>query len=187
MKHQHPSISTRFLYAEILPMLLIEAGFKNHAQNIKTLTETAPLERTNSPQGLNKALDEAIRAVTPIYHKARMSAPVEERETVTEYIQFLKQGFRDERSVNGETIYTEINSHFWDHVSSNQWIGAREKTLKLLIFLLQRYIFTYGSETTSSSSCVEHPLEAEILPLWFDYCDCPITIARVDPLQGQGN
>lgn len=104
MNHQHPSISTRFLYAEILPMLLTEAGFKDHAQNIKTLTETAPLERTNSPQGLNKALDEAIRAVTPSYHKARMSAPVEERGTVTEYIQFLKQGFRDESSVNGETI-----------------------------------------------------------------------------------
>lgn len=183
MNHQHPSISTRFLYAEILPMFLTEAGFQDHAHNIKTLTETAPLERTNSPKGLNKALDDAIRAVTPSYHKARMSAPAEERETVTAYTQFLKQGFRDERSVNGENIYTEINSHFWDHVSSNQWIGAREKTLKLLIFLLQRYIFTYGSETTSPNSCVEHPLEAEILPLWFEYCDCALTIAQTDPLR----
>lgn len=183
IEHQHPSISTRFLYAEIIPLLLTEAGLTQHAQNIKTITETAPLKRKNSPAGLNQSLDEAIRAITPKYHKARRAASQEEREAITQYTRFLQQGFRDERSINGENLYTDINSHFWDHVSSNQWSGTRVKTFKLLTFLIQRYMFIYGSDTVSSVNGVEHPLETELLPKWFKYCDCPIRIAQIDYLK----
>lgn len=182
VNHQHPSISTRFLYAEILPMLLTEAGLKDHAQNIKTLTENAPLERTNSPKGLNKALKETLPPLTETWVHDFKDATKEDRQFSIKYMSFLRQGFQDEESINDDNFYTQINSHFWDHAISQQWVGTLDITWKILSKLLQRYMLIHGRQTATED--VEHPLETEILPLWFKYCDCPLTIVQVDPLQG---